>query len=403
MRERAARRAAPCRIAVAALVAIALVTATRAHASRFAPSVVINATTLGGLEFRDIACPSPRQCTAVSSKGDVVTFDPVSTRIVASAALRTDPEAFSDLACPATGECTLLDASENEFSIQPTNPQALSPRSIHASAARNAGIRSLSCPSVAQCTAVGTASDAVTFDPQSPSLALRLTAMPANENLLDVSCPTTTQCTAVGEATEVTFSPVAPLSAVRVVIDPDIEYSDKHPAYLVSISCPSAGQCTALDETGGEVTFDPVRPAGPTLGKLSNRCFQGRCGVACPAVSQCTAAVNDSLLTFDPLSPTAPTALNWPPPDKGLLTGLACPLTTQCTVVSDGIWGHGGEALTFNPNPTAPAALTRKPWTQRQCRRAYRQWSRHHPHAKRSQRRREALRLRRQHGCSSSL
>jgi hypothetical protein len=156
-----------------------------------------------------------------------------------------------------------------------------------------------------------------------------------------VACPATTQCTAVDDSGgEVTFDPTSatPNSTPHTVDSGE----DLH-----ALACPSNTQCTAVDGSGGEVTFDPTS-ATPNSTAQTVDAGPGLDGVACPSATQCTAVdPSGGEVTFDPTSAT-PNSTPYTI-DSTLLNTLDCPSATQCGAV-DGF----GREVTFDPTSAAP-------------------------------------------------
>jgi hypothetical protein len=158
------------------------------------------------------------------------------------------------------------------------------------------------------------------------------------------ACPSASQCTAVDESGgEVTFNPASPGSPTRVTIDPG-------GGGLFGLACPSASQCVAVDFSGREVTFNPTTPATAMPVFISPGALLT--AVACPSATQCTALDGRLEFTFDPTSPGVvrnPVAVD----PSGILAGIVCPSVSQCT----GVDQHGSET-TFNPaSPGTPTPV----------------------------------------------
>ena len=123
------------------------------------------------------------------------------------------------------------------------------------------------------------------------------------------------------------------------------------PSQLQGVACPSISQCTAAADDGQQVTFDPASPGTPTPTTIDGT--NGLGGVACPSTSQCTAVdANGQQVTFDPASPGTPTPTTI---DGGQRpAGVACPSTSQCTAVDS-----NGQQVTFDPtSPGTPTPTT---------------------------------------------
>jgi hypothetical protein len=76
-----------------------------------------------------IACPSVRQCTAVSDAGQAITFNPASPRTATTA--RIDRSSLEGISCPNVTQCTALGRSGRETTFDPrkaTHQKLDSPR-----------------------------------------------------------------------------------------------------------------------------------------------------------------------------------------------------------------------------------------------------------------------------------
>jgi hypothetical protein len=294
-----------------------------------------------------IACPSQRQCTAVNSAGQELTFDPSSRR-----APRPLPIEFAHrskfldaVACPSVRECVAVDWHGTEVTFNPRAPGH--PRAVeadrygYASGYPVPSLTSIACPSVSQCTAVDNQGDFVTFDPAAPHLRDDQSIDQPDDaytnppSLRAVACPSASRCIAVdsyGDA--LTFAPwgganplataglpangletIACLAVHRCVATDDAQSFTFNPAIfngpngdtidrahpIRAMACPTAGQCTAVDEGGFEVTFDPSMPAVASPVKLS--AGTNLDAIACPSASECVAVgASGTKLEFDPAS-----------------------------------------------------------------------------------------------------
>jgi hypothetical protein len=212
--------------------------------------------------FRDVSCPSVRQCTSPDGGGEV-TFDPVTAVVTTDSRFLGLQEDFEGIACPSLSECVSFDTgrlgSETDaggaIAFNPIAPTP-TPRVRLTSHERPGG---MSCPSVSQCTAVerGKGTE-VTFNPSTSTVSGRTTFFGGGE-ATGIACPSPTQCTAVagtgGGQYEVTFNPQGPGKGPRVLLD-----SDPHNPALTNVACPSASQCTAVNTRGAEITFNPKSP-----------------------------------------------------------------------------------------------------------------------------------------------
>jgi hypothetical protein len=166
--------------------------------------------------------------------------------------------------------------------------------------------------------------------------------------LNSVACPSAGQCTAVDQAgQEVTFDPGSPGTATPVEIHPGDDPGHVRtspfggvgtpPNALEGVACPALTQCTAVDQNGDEVTFDPANPQIEAVVPIASALV----AVACPSVHQCTAITATQELTFDPTSPGKAQPITI---DLSGLVALSCPSATQCTAIDS----QAG-ITTFNP------------------------------------------------------
>jgi hypothetical protein len=379
----------------------------------FPPAQIENTVKLRISSLQGLACASTTQCTAVNENGEEVTFNPSAPAPSSIGQPDGNAPDVQAVACPSADQCTLVDWNGHEVTFNPI-AETSTPRFR---LAEGVSLWAIACPSRTQCTAVGDHGYESTFNPQSPG-GSSLVKIDSPENILAIACPTATQCTAATtEGEEVTFDPLAPTSPSIAVVDPNIRQSSTSKrAVLQDISCPSTTQCAATDENGREVSFDPLAPSGFKLGSLGSG-VGARSGIACPTPSQCTMVDGAELLTFDPNALGTLTSSRWSPPSGDTVTRVACPAVTLCVAIDKG-GPTEGTALVFNPNPGAASSTPLVPsttsppgppinrpmsrWTRRQCQRAYRHWSKKHPHARRSTRQREVGLLRRDHACPPS-
>jgi hypothetical protein len=256
------------------------------------------------------------------------------------------PGTPTGLACPTTAQCTIIDGQGRETSFIPTAVGRPTP----SVAASGIGLSTIDCPSVHQCTAAGTSASAgaqsvgVTFDPTALATS-PLIPLAGDYGTLPISCPSTTECVVLsGGTSAAAFNPTAPTS---VSTTPQ-SFARASGYSLNAFACPTAAQCTAVGRgtaaggvaVGGEVTFAPTSPSDGTPSVIAGT--QDLVGVSCPSTTQCTAIDQSGVeVTFDPLSPrkASRTTLEARAP-----TAIACPTVTRCVVV-DGL----GRVLTGDP------------------------------------------------------
>ena len=142
------------------------------------------------------------------------------------------------------------------------------------------------------------------FNPTAPTSASTTPqsyARAAGYGLNAFACPTAAQCTAVGHGTtaggvavggEVTFAPTAPTEGAPSTIGGTQS--------LVGVECPSTTQCTAIDQSGVEVTFNPLSPAACRERRSRRRRRQP--SRARPSRAASSSTDSGSLITGDPQS-----------------------------------------------------------------------------------------------------
>jgi hypothetical protein len=303
-----------------------------------------------GYDLDGVACPSTRQCTAISGAGSgmndagEVTFNPTAPGHPSPRTIDFDvtiglDNILAGVACPSTSQCTAVDGQGNEVTFNPTSPGSPTPTLIDS---KILGLALVACPSTSRCTAIDYDGNEVTFDPTSPRVASPRPIRPPPRSTdyipYGIACPSTRQCTVVfSDRKEVTFDPVSPGR-------PNLKLIDRN-AVPGGVSCPLPRQCTVVDSSGNELTFNPNSRGVPTPKPVGS---PGLVGVACPSASQCTAVDSGGgEVTFEPRSPGVP---NPTLVAHHILTAVACPSKSECTTV-----GFDGQEVTFDPITVAPA------------------------------------------------
>jgi len=159
-----------------------------------------------------------------------------------------------------------------------------------------------------------------------------------------VACARTSQCTAVDETGgEVTFDPRTSGVVTAAAIDSGTQA-------VYALACPTSTQCTAVDLNGRAATFNPRHPTAHHRTRLSRN--QSLVAVACPSRRQCTAVTaNRYEITFDPRKHgSARRHVSLRTQAGTGITGIACPSLSECVAV-DG----AGEVVGFDPR--APGKL----------------------------------------------
>jgi len=196
--------------------------------------------------------------------------------------------------------------------------------------------RAIACLVACCCLLCGAPAIAAARLAWSPTLAI---AEHDGAALNAVACPAADLCVAVDNSGgEVTFDPQRPGVPAPTTIDPGSLVAPTNPG-VKAVACPSTTQCTAVDGAGGEVTFDPADPGKPK--RVSIDGSTPLRSIACPLVAECVAVDGDAdAITFDPMVPGSAktSALDLYP------IRVVCPAATQCTAVD----GYGYE-VTFDP------------------------------------------------------
>ena len=290
-------------------------------------------------ELAALACPSAQQCTTDDLAGHVITFDPDAAT---SAGPVLSLEA-SLLVCPSVSQCTTLvidpgphPATEQyraQLTFDPAGPLINAPVVINST-----GEGGLACPSTTECLEASVP-DAV-FD---PIAAAGATNLGVTSDF--VQCPSVSECVTLDDTGgEVTLDPLDGSLMPRTEINPDWRSYGIGP-----LACPTTTQCTTFDIHGGVRTFDPLHPAlAPRV--LLDPHGGGVNWIACPAATQCTLIdADDGETTFNPADPRAASRVIIDP-NGGPLIQIACPTTTQCTVID-----ATDSQITFNPqDPSTP-------------------------------------------------
>jgi len=297
-----------------------------------------------GVDLASIACPLERQCTAVGAHGLAVTFDPVSPGSPTPTTIDRRG-ALESVFCPSTSQCTAVDDQGWEITFDPANPRTRTASRIFTASTPLA----VACPSTQQCSAVGTRGLEVAFNPSSPhgAATTKLDSYNGAKNLLTaVACPSLHLCIAIHTSgLAISYDPANPRSRESSQVGASHQ--------LLSISCASASACAI---GGGSADVTAIVPsslavAGPSYlvespgpGPLGNT---GRLvGISCPGATQCTVVDNSGYeITINPLNPgfqeeSAPRTTI----DTNPLTSVACPSATQCTALD-----NEGREVTFNP------------------------------------------------------
>ena len=211
-----------------------------------------------------LSCPTANLCVSADSNEDLFTFDPTSPGSTTHSSNSHTPQsgAIVGLACPNATQCTAitngtwpsyLTPGTQEFSFDPANFAFIGP-----GAATFVGpyqMREVACPSTGECTIVDNTGKNYVFPPLSVPLDINggvpLVDIPSVlSNSSALACVSNNQCTVLAGDTEETFDPVSG----AVMSDYPIDIGNT----MLSLSCPSSTQCTTIDNTGQQITFNPL-------------------------------------------------------------------------------------------------------------------------------------------------
>jgi hypothetical protein len=167
-------------------------------------------------------------------------------------------------------------------------------------------------------------------------------------DLRDVACPSTTQCTVVNQSgDEITFNPLEPSERDTFDVDPDDP--------LFAVACPVATQCTTVGYQGREITFDPTAPSKNTRRRIFGNSLYS---LACPTATECVAGGYEGLFAFDP--ETAQGVLRASIPRAKGYYAMSCPSAGECVAVAQtgqqAVIKLSDTTMTASPGPSAKAA-----------------------------------------------
>lgn len=279
--------------------------------------------------FTALACVYPYTCYATGNAALATTVDGGDSWNVQAAPWGYASPSF--LACPAPATCEVLVPG---LGIWHTSDAGATWRQARLHG--DASLSDLACPAVTMCLAVGDAGlvlksgDGLSWTRTSPPM-IALTA---------VSCPTVHMCLAAGSDGNAFVTTNGGNTWVPHQADRNLG--------LGLLSCPSTRICTAIGWTG----FGPsprveiLRSAdgGATWKVLKSfkRSFPG--SMACPSVSECFVALQESTVTVADGMPggsqvilrTADGGISWdasPLPSGYSVQSMSCPTTLTCVAV----------------------------------------------------------------------
>jgi hypothetical protein len=240
-------------------------------------------------------------------------------------------------ACPSRRQCTAVTTgtlgnnSRGSWSatFDPVRPAGRLIRAVRGVRIDLARVTGLACATRRECTAVDTRGRAVSFDPNRPRVRA---VYPESERVLGgIACPSATQCTAVGaDGIEVTFAPATGLRITRSQIDGTTE--------LTAVACPTPRQCSAVDRLGREISFDPQEVGHLVAHQIGTAKLTG---ISCPSRHRCVAVATGEVAFGDP-----GTWQRWTVeavPGASSLLAVACSSMADC-VATDSV-GHTFETI----------------------------------------------------------
>jgi hypothetical protein len=336
-----------CRTAVAALGVTALLAviagagagAAAAHPTQAAPGRTAEVA-FSYSELNALACPSTKQCTALTPTGRQVTFNPrhagkvISTKLFSG----TVDETFA-LDCATVHLCVAADSTGVVVGFNPKHAQG---KPKYTTTLQGASYQtSVACPTRALCVLDSYQAEGHLNPAKGSSLVSNTFA--ANQNAVNATatCISTKFC--VGSNGNngfiYTFNPRSPASAKTITFT-------STPA-VGQIVCPTSTQCTALaayhDGLGlGMMTFNPHKPG--TKPKVHGVSSSTMGDIACASKTYCIGGGPDyGVYVYDTKTHKHKfAALNYS--GTQIVAALACPSKSVCVAV----FGDGKKAV-FNP------------------------------------------------------
>jgi hypothetical protein len=330
------------RTAMATLGAIALLAVTAGAAAGHAAAVQHPRATGVAFSYNEVNaldCPSTTQCTALTSSGKQVTFNPTRGDKVVSAKLFSDTldETFA-LDCASTHLCV---AADSRGAVVGFNPRAKTKPKYTVTLQGASYQTSVTCPSKSLCVLDSYQAEGYLNPAKGSSLVSN--AFAANQNGANptASCVSATFCVGSNGNSGLvyTFNPRSPGSAKTTTIS-------STPA-VGQIQCPTSTQCTALaayhgDYGLGMMTFNP-RKIG-TKPKVHGISESSMGDIACASKTYCIGGGYDyGVYIYDTKTHKHKfAALTYDGPET--VAALACPSKSVCVA----IFANGKKAV-FNP------------------------------------------------------
>jgi hypothetical protein len=330
------------RTAVAALGATALLAVTAGGAAAHPAGVSQARSAHVAFSYNEVnalACPTTKQCTALTPTGRQVTFDPTRGGEVTSTKLfsNTLDETYA-LDCASVHLCVAADSSGDLVGF---NPRARTKPKYRATLQGASYQTSVACPSKSLCVLDSYQAEG-RLNPAKKS-SLVSSSFAANQNGANptATCISTAFCLGSNGNTGIlyTFNPRSPGSARTVTLT-------STPA-VGQIRCPTSTRCTALaayhDGLGlGMMTFNPHKPS--TKPKVYGVSDSSMGDIACASKTYCIGGGYDyGVYVYDTKTHKHKfAALTYG--GTQTVAALACPSKSVCVV----ILGNGKKAV-FNP------------------------------------------------------
>jgi hypothetical protein len=290
-------------------------------------------------EVNALACPSTKQCTAITPAGKQVTFNPTHAGKVTSVKLfsNTLDEAFA-LDCASVHLCVAADSAGDVVGF---NPRATTKPKYTATLQGASYQTGVSCPSKSLCVLDSYQAEGYLNPAKGSSLVSN--SFSANQNGADptLTCLSTTFCLGSNGISGIvyTFNPRSPASAKTTTLT-------STPA-VGQIRCPTSTQCTALaayhDGYGlGMMTFAPHKIG--TKPKVHGVSDSSMGDIACASKTYCIGGGYDyGVYVYDTKTHKHKfAALTYDGPQT--VAALACPSKSVCVV----IYADGKKSV-FNP------------------------------------------------------
>jgi hypothetical protein len=242
-----------------------------------------------GGQIRDVSCPSPSLCVAVSFEGQFFTSTdpsgpPADWKVVEQSEDGPNIHMFG-VSCPSVSRCIAVAYGGKVLSS--SNPTGSSEDWNVTQLAEPYDLRGVSCPSVDFCVAVGNEGEVlVSADPTGGPAAWRSLGSPAGDGTLNaIACPSLSMCVTASAGKILTSTAPGAAGSWNVL-------SAGTGLPITGMSCPTLSACAAVDNNADAmISTDPIGGAGTWSFEnvIPFGSANGMFGLSCPTVSLCVA------------------------------------------------------------------------------------------------------------------